>query len=495
MKPAFLKLQYSPGADSVTAEGDSRYYHGNAITQADGARNGVFSEWSWDGENLQAGTCRYGMSPLFYYCGGNALYISNSIPKLLELGAPGDWDDDAMAVFIRRQTFLGEDTPFKHIRAAPPSARLTWSKGKMNLEGGYFAPKPQQLKRSAIIDGVIELFAQSISRRLPESDDFYLPLTGGKDSRHILLELARQSALPKACVTASFPPPLCDQDKVIAEELAERVGVPHIILPPPPPGIADERRKNLATNFCTLDHGWSLPLVDFLLANTKTSYDGLGLDVFFNTIWYSDYRAKLYGEGAFETLAVDLLRDSEAALSMLLNPDANRRFSRDRAIARLVGELKNHANAPHPVATFQFWSRTRRVTSTFTFGLQREIPVVHTPFLDNDLFDFVYSLSKASLRESPLHVDVISSAYNSFSDIRYKPLPQIDGFDKRYHRKFSLDLIHNNTQKPFKRGILNTRKTTVSLLKSFISGNRVDADWLHPNLLLCLGQIERHSLV
>ncbi len=490
MKPAYLKLSWGP--DGVTAEGDHTYYHGNAIEQADGTRNGVYSEWSWDGDTLKVGTCRYGMSPLFYYCGDRTIYVSNSIPKLLELGAPSAWDDDAMAVFIRRQTFLGEDTPFKHIRATPPGARLTWKDGRMTLEGKAFAPKTQHLKRSAMIDGVIDLFAQAITRRLPQTDEFYLPLTGGKDSRHILLELNRQSALPKACVTASFPPPLTNQDREIAAQLAARVGLPHITLPPPAPGIADEQRKNIVTNFCTVEHGWAVPLVDFLKANTQASFDGLGLDVFFNTIWYSEHRAKLYGAGALETLATDLLGDSEAAFSMIFTSETNRRFCRSRAIARLVKELKIHADCPHPVAAAQFWSRTRRTTSTFTFGMQNSIPTVHTPFLDLDLFDFVYGLPMSSLRESPMHVDVISNAYKNFSDIGYSVGGTGRNINKRYPRDFSLGLIRNNLGRLFQPSILSSKGTLLRLLKSYLSGNKIDLDWLNPCLQLCLCQIESY---
>ncbi len=491
MKPVFLKL--SCGPNGITVEGDSSYYHGNAVTQADGRRNGVYSEWSWDGVTLIAGTCRYGMSPLFYYCGETEFYISNSIPKLLELGAPSEWDDDAMAVFIRRQTFLGEDTPFKQIRATPPGARLTWTNGRMTLEGQAFTVKPQTLTRSAMLDGVIELFAQSISRRLPQTDEFYLPLTGGKDSRHILFELARQKALPKACVTASFPPPLRNEDKEIARQLADRLGIPHVVLPPAAPGSADEKRKNLATNFCTLEHGWAVPLSDFLRTNTAVSYDGLGLDVFFNTIWYSDQRAKLYEDGAFEDLAIDLLRDSEVSFATILTGDANRRFSRDRAIAHMVKELKRHADRPHPVASFQFWSRTRRVTSALTFGVQHSISTLHTPFLDHDLFDFVTSLPKASLRGPSLHIEAITNAYKMFESTRFQKHEEQSDGDEKYNRKTSLDLIVNRSLNFLAPTVLNQKKTTLLLLKSFVSGNRSDLEWLHPRLMLYLSQIEALS--
>lgn len=488
MKPVFLKL--SCGPDGIKAEGDSNYYHGNAITEADGRRNGVYSEWSWNGVTLNAGTCRYGMSPLFYYCGETEFYLSNSIPKLLELGAPSDWDDDAMAVFIRRQTFLGEDTPFKQIRATPPGAKLTWTNGKMTLEGQAFTVKPQTLKRSAMVDGVIELFAQSISRRLPQTEDFYLPLTGGKDSRHILLELARQSALPKACVTASFPPPLLNQDKEIAGQLADRLGIPHVVLPPATPGSANERRKNLATNFCTLEHGWALPLADFLQANTAVSYDGLGLDVFFNTIWYSDYRAKLYEDGAFEALAIDLLGDSEAAFAMIFTPEINRRFSRTRAIARMVEELKLHADQIHPIASFQFWSRSRRSTNALTFCLQDNGSMAHTPFLDHDLFDLVYSFQVGD--ERAIHSEVIAKAYPEIDGIAFAKSGRMNHAKSREEQALVLGLVPQLMSVTRKPSSLMGYQVAARIIKASLSTKNSDIYWLQPFLIHYIAQLESY---
>ncbi len=490
MKPAFIHLKFGP--EGVTAKGDPSYYHGNAVTMSDGSRNGVYSEWDWDGTTLRAGNCRYGMSPLFYYCGDNEICLSNSIPKMLDLGVPQDWDDDAMAVFIRRHTFLGEDTPFKHIRATPPGAKLTWRNGRMDLEGKRFEPKPQHLKRSAIVDGVIELFQQAIARRLPDTEDFYLPLTGGKDSRHILLELHRQGVRPKACVTArKTASPSDNDDCAIAAQLTERLGIPHIILPPSKSIVADEQRKNLRTNFCTIDHGWSMPLVDFLEANTSLSYDGLGLDVFFNTIWYSDLRANLFHTRDFQELGRDLLGESDTALSLTLSSEALRRFDRNNALDHLAKELKLHLNSPHPIASFQFWNRTRRTTSIFTFGLQYTIPNIHTPFLDNNLFDFVTSLPADELRAAPLHPEVLTRAYKDFCDIDYQI--QNNKSKSKYTRLKSSQLIKLFSSNKNIAKTTNKKKNNKILFyiaKSLLTGNEDDLNWIKPDLLLFTKQIE-----
>ncbi|WP_282609443.1 asparagine synthase-related protein [Pelagibius sp. Alg239-R121] len=491
MKPAFLHLRYNP--DGIISDGQESYRHGNAIDQADGSRNGVYAEWSWDGTTLAAGNCRYGMSPLFYYSGKDEFCISNSIPKILECGAPNEWDNDAMAVFIRRHTFLGEDTPFKQIRAMPTNAKLTWSNGRLNLTHESHTPKLQNLKHSEVVDGIIELFAQAIKRRLPQTDDFCVPLTGGKDSRHILLELVRQSAFPKACVTANFPKPLTNEDSEIAQLLASRLGLPHIVLPPVGFGITCEKRKNLHTNFCTLDHGWALPLVDFLQANTAVSYDGIGLDVFFNTIWYSDKRARLYQKGAFEALASDLLGDSEKALSIILDKEAYKRFNRARAITRLVEELKLHADKPHPIAAFQFWSRTRRTTSTFTFGLQHTIPLVHTPFLDNDLFDFVSSCNDHS--RIAVHANVLSKAYPEFDEFPYTSTQISPPPNSWQVRRTLIHVLINLLSILKKDSLIRTGSIYSRFLKGSLTGRNSDFKWLQPLLINHINQMENYKFI
>lgn len=489
MKPAFLHLKYGPDG-VVTADGDPSYYHGNAVTMSDGSRNGVYSEWDWDGTTLRAGNCRYGMSPLFYYCGDRELCISNSIPKMLELGVPSDWDDDAMAVFIRRHTFLGEDTPFKHIRATPPGAKLTWHNGRMSLESSRIEPKPQHLKRSAIVDGIIELFREAIARRLPDTEDFYLPLTGGKDSRHILLELIRQGVRPKACVTALKGPPRDGDDASIAAQLTERLGLRHIILPPSTSFVADERRKNLRTNFCTLDHGWSLPLVDFLEANTKLSYDGLGLDVFFETIWHSNERDRLYKQHNYESLASEILGDSEDVLSSNFGLETSKRFNRCTAVDRLIQELKIHADKPHPIATFQFWSRTRRTTSAFTFGLQYDMSNVHTPFLDTNLFDFIYSSNPD--KNFRLHFDSISLSHPEYNKIPYTIPEPNQNQSSWYIRKSAFNIFSNLFKNLRKNNTLQPMLISRRLLRSTLTGKSVDLNWIQPNLISYMTQLTTH---
>lgn len=214
----------------------------------------------------------------------------------------------------------------------------------------------------------------------------------------------------------------------------------------------------------------------------------MGLDVFFNTIWYSDLRAKLFSDCSFEALSLDFLGNPETALSLILSQDALKRFDRDRSVARMTKELHLQKQMIHPVASFQFWSRTRRTTSSFTFGLQSVVPLVHTPFLDNDLFDFVSSIPATVMRQRPLHVDVIKQAYTKNADLKYAEKPTTH-IQQEVRRKSFLLLI-NLFRKTKSEKLISKKNVAPIILKSFFLGKSNNLDWINPELLIFSQQIK-----
>src|SRR5205085_2976358 len=112
--------------------------------------------------------------------------------RLLLEGAPAELDERALSVFLRLGFFLGEDTAFTAIKALPPAATMRWRAGRLELRGSRPPPPPPaDLGRSEAIEQYAALFRASIERCLEPGDDIVLPLSGGRDSRHILLELLR----------------------------------------------------------------------------------------------------------------------------------------------------------------------------------------------------------------------------------------------------------------------------------------------------------------
>jgi hypothetical protein len=99
-------------------------------THLAGNQGQLFAGWQWDGRCLRVSADRYGIYPLFYFSLENEFAVGPSVSALLARLGHAAVDHDAMAVFLRLGFFLDEDTPFQHIRALAPGARLVWEGGK-----------------------------------------------------------------------------------------------------------------------------------------------------------------------------------------------------------------------------------------------------------------------------------------------------------------------------------------------------------------------------
>jgi len=251
-------------------EGLPSCHLGHELPAAQGNKpEGIFAQWSWDGSRLQVRNDRYGFYPLYYVARDGEIALSNSILKLIELGAPTELDDAALAVFLRRGFFLGEDTAFRAIRAVPPDASFEWKDGKLRVAGQPALGKAVPWTRGEAIDAFIAIARAAIRRRLPSVEDVALPLSGGRDSRHILLELCEAGHQPRFCVTVKHFPPRNNSDAECAAQITKALGINHVILNQPESRFQVELRKNLKTDFCTDEHTHFMVLADYLYSGPR----------------------------------------------------------------------------------------------------------------------------------------------------------------------------------------------------------------------------------
>ena len=460
--------------DHFETTGLSSCFLGHKLPRPNSAKpDGVFAEWSWDGSRLCVRNDRYGFYPLYYYTRDGEIALSPSIARLLALGAPPEFDEAGLAVFLRLGFFIGEDTPFRAIRAVPPEAKFEWREGQLQVSGqlALGKPQPQQLKRDQAIDAYIALFEAAIRRRLPEGEDFAVPLSGGRDSRHILLELCKLDFRPKFCVTAQSSLPLSSQDVEMASKLAKALNVEHVVLDQSESILEEEIRKNYDTHFCTDEHTWFLPIAYYLKGKVRTVYDGIGGDVLSEAVSLTAERLALFESGRFTALAEHFFNTkdapshlsttdlelkggascpakvekerattSEIFLAHLLPPEQYRRLGRDLAVSHLVPELRRHANAPNPVGSFRFWNRTRREIALSPYGILSEVPHVFSPYVDHDLYDFLTSLPPSILLNREFHTETIRRAYPSYAHIPYaSETSSVE--NPRLARRFARDTI------------------------------------------------------
>ncbi len=465
---------------------------------AQGSQDGIYAAWHWDGQTLHVDNDRYGFYPLYYFHSSDGIGVSPSLVRLLAEGAPADLDDTALGVFLRLGFFLGEDTPFKAIRALPPAAKFQWTKGQLSLSGEMAHLPPQSMSRSAAIDAFIFLFRQAMQRRHLPDVPIVLPLSGGRDSRHILFELCVSGRAPVSCFTLRHFPPRADEDARVAVELARTLALPHQILDQPQSRLQAEFRKNVQTNFCADEHAQLLPLTDALLGQPQVIYDGIGGDMLSAGLMLDEQEIDFAAAGHFSEWAEAILDThcnplpSEADLSRLLPRSLYQRFSRERAHARVLEELNRHRDTPNPGNQFYFWNRTRREIALGPYSMPGQETTVFSPYLDHDLYDFLASLPAEAILDCNLHTETIARAYPKYARIAYeKPYAQ-DWQSQRSRRFFrhwtreTLGVLQKSMPSLVHRSALFPR-LTVSLLRG--SGSIINVG----PLILYLLQLESVS--
>jgi hypothetical protein len=449
----YVHLRLQDG--QVTVRGSPSVSLGHRLPRGPGEKpDGVFATWSWDGRILRVENDRYGCYPLYYAAGRGEIYLSPSVLQLLRVGVSREVDETALGVFLRLGYFIGDETPFRAIRAVPPDATFVWRDGQLEVSGRYACSPEQTITRSAAIDAYVELFRQAIRRR-PPTEEAVVTLSGGRDSRHILLELCAQGTPPRRCVTTyrSFPSMLGryapSEDVELARALSEAVGVEHVLVAQSPSALRAERRKNLLTGFCTDEHGWYLAVADYLEGRATAVYDGIAGDGLSEDPLLDPEGLRLYRQGRLGELADRWLDErEEALLRTLIPPMWAGAGDRGRVRTRLVAELRAFAGAPNPVGAFLFWSLTRRETALAPYGLLRGVDLVYSPYLDHDLYDFLTSLPGEMLLDHRFHTETIARAHPRYAAF---PYPAKDAAVLRRpmrHRSFTLEALREALARP-----------------------------------------------
>jgi asparagine synthase (glutamine-hydrolysing) len=225
--PLFLHIKQT--SQGIVTTGDTSGIRGHQIRTPNRPKiDGVFVEWGWDHQVLHVRNDRYGFYSPFYFTHANDIAISDSIELLLLAGAPRELNDAGLAAFLRLGHFLGDDTAFRSIRMLAPDAHLEWRPGKLHIVSDITIAPRQEMSRQDAMDMYVELFRASIARSGAPERALIVPLSGGRDSRHIVFELCRQGIVPDECITAQSLPGVAYKTEVeTAGKVCDALGIPH----------------------------------------------------------------------------------------------------------------------------------------------------------------------------------------------------------------------------------------------------------------------------
>jgi hypothetical protein len=356
------------------------------------------------------------MRPIFYAASNDRVMVSDSLAAMIPRLEDQSLDCGALAVFLRLGFFLGNDTAFSEVRAFPPGGRLHWD-GMLKASGERPVVRPTTLTFDQAVDAYIDLFRQSIGRRRPESGAVRsLPLSGGRDSRHIALELHAQRCAVSEYVTISRDWRQFSADVSVAQIVAGYLGGQHVVIEPAGPLLDWQERHNLLTHFAAYEHAWIAPVFAYLAKYCAHSLDGIGGDVLSAGLFNSGRRSRLASVRAFDELASNILQQWSPPPSSLclLENLLGIRVHQDDVLQRIATTLAEFGEEANPVAAFYFWNRTRRKIALAPFGLGRGTRQ-DAPFIDRDLFDALASFPAAWSLDGRLHDAVLARAYREFS--------------------------------------------------------------------------------
>jgi asparagine synthase (glutamine-hydrolysing) len=402
-------------------EGVSCMEFGRRIARVGAPPEGHFAGWSWNGVRLRLDTDRYGIYPLYYYNGRDEFGVSRSILALIANGAPTELDWDALAVFFRWGGLVGNDTPFAGIRILPPGGVLEWERGAVRLTAADIQPPALRMSRDSAIEGFVTAVAAAVAdRELHKSPtgSTLLPLSGGRDSRHLLLRLVEDGFPAPRCLTVRYGRPNPLDESTVATAVAARARVTHRIVDPPRSMIRAEAVKNRAIGFTSLMHAWYLSVVETgRVSGVGTVYDGLQLLPFGHAGWSEGERMAWFESGQYERIARDWV--SRSPLPFIRAP-LRALVAEEQAIARLTRELERYGDWPNPLGGFLAMNRTRRSIGNQLFGLWPADVTVFCPFLDQRVFDHLLGLpAEITMTEEDFHSAALRCAFPEYADIPY----------------------------------------------------------------------------
>lgn len=382
--------------------------------------DGVWAEWRWENDALTVRNDRYGYLPIYYVADAEEVCVSPSLIDVVRRTRRRNWNPAALGVFVRIGSFVGDETPFRDVRVLPPNAVLTWRPGGPKLQVAQIGIGSEDLRRDVAMDRFIELVRAAVRRRLPrEGEVAWMPISGGRDSRHLLFEL-QLAGVSTRCLTTRYRPPGTSEDAELATAVCRASGADLEVIEAPRDLLAYELRKNLLIGFASVAHAWFIPMAEHMTAIGGVAYDGIAGDVLAAGHFVEPQLMADYEAGRYEAIARGWFDPArERLLSRLLSARARAAMPLEAAVQRVARELELYAGTPAPINAYAMAVRARRSVVVTQYGYLRRLAAVLSPYLDTEVFDFLRALPWQLFVDKQFHTDAIARAFPQYAHLPY----------------------------------------------------------------------------
>jgi len=379
--------------------------------------------WSVNTNGIDLFSDRLGMIPLFIYQQPDLVSISDSLRELVGVITNPRIDFDALAVFLRLGFFIGNDTPVYGVKVLPPATSISITPEAFNFDlDSSYSPVAYKAFPGSRIDAIEmydKLFRRALCERLVPGK-LLLPLSGGRDSRHILLECVDHNRPPDCVVTSKKAALSGLEDVEVASLLCEMFNLKQVVTEYDSSRLfADEVIKNEMTHHLSDEHGWYLSVLEILKQEgADLLLDGIGGDVLSNGLFFDQELLHAFHDKDLSR-AAEIVIGSRGELPYLTS-ELRHELCWDRAAAHVKEELTRHRDSLNPIRSFYFWNRTRREISLSPICMAAQVTDAGMPYLAPELVDFFFSLPVDCYGPPGFHDEVIAYRYAQSCTVRYE---------------------------------------------------------------------------
>ncbi|SEA58089.1 hypothetical protein [Alkalimonas amylolytica] len=408
-----LRLRCQPQPELL--EGAAAGFVGYQL-DGEASDDGAFVRWSLQQGRFELSGDRLGLYPLYYCQMDSQLVISNSLALLAERFQL-ETDSEAVGLFLRLGFYLGSDTAFLGVKRAEGKLTVRLDDTGLTIESRR--PEFKRMLQPFTAARYQQLFARALAKLRGCQLPLYVPLTGGKDSRHILLTACALGLPVKESYTTRVLSPHSNDDVTIARELCQRLEVPHRVLNSEQRLHNAEQQKNIRTSFETYDHFWINQVGQYMTQKTPgLVLDGFGGDVLSQSKVVTPQMHWCYQQGDWAALTA-LIAPMDPYFEAYFQARPEFLVPPQRLQARLQAELEKFAGEVIPVKSFYFWNRSRRAIAISSFRQLNGNSQAFFPYMQAELFDFLRALPEDLYFSQQFHASCIAQAFPEFADIPY----------------------------------------------------------------------------
>lgn len=418
--------------------------------------------WKWTGTELRVSSEPFGFFPAFYVADRSRFALALSVADLIPHMSQPRLDRQALSVFLYTGLYLEDATYLEDVTAIPEGGQVTWAPG----EGAKVSSRPMSPGASTAEEVELareygRLWSHAV-KTLP-SAPVSIPLSGGRDSRWLLLEWLSLGRPVAQAVTAEYFPARFSNDVELATRLAQTVDIDHVVLPQNRRLVDAELVKNSLSSFAFLESSWQIVLAEQIDSAATPVLDGLVNDVL--------ARGTFWGLEAHQSAAID----PEATAAHLFTGRASRqvdlfvgedfRIEPWPEVVRIVQRsLGSYADCHNPLTEFQLWNRTRRQNAALSLASYGPAQVF-CPALDDSLFTFLRSLPLEVASGKPFQTSALAMAHPDFADFPYEAKPG-GRVPLGFRRQVVTDLARLAVSGP---DVMNERVYAVRAAKALVS--------------------------